>query len=155
MKYLEKYKDRAIDFYGVVNVDDWSVKTYTLTKEQQFGADDVRNKVLVQLPSWTKIADDTSLEVYKVGILMIHEAREGVWMLFNWWTGGEMLDTRLFFADYETKCIQTSEHGNALKCIWEYEILTHERQSWIDHVLSSPEHPDFHAYINDGYLTKI
>ncbi len=152
MEYqLEKYRDRLIQCNQVVHVNDWGVKVYAVTKQPAFGAHEVLNNAIEKLPEWTKLADETPLETYKTAILIVHEAREGVWLLFNWWTGGEMLDTRLFFADYESKEIKSSGHGNGLKCIWEIEIFAHERQAWIQQVLNKFAAPDFNGYLNNAY----
>ena len=147
---FEAYQARAITFYDVVRVEDWHVKVYTITNRTAFGADAVLTKALARLSTWLGWAQHTGLPVYQHAFLIVHEAREGVWILLNWWTGGEMIQTAVYFADSATPdVIAPSPHAGALVCVWELEVIWHERRAWISHVLQHAEAPHFGRYLND------
>ena len=86
----------------------------------------------------------------------MHEAREGVLVLLNWFTGENMVETKIYFADFTNPSeIKPSIYNpKALVCIWELEIFAHERKAWIQHVLSKADSPDFDSYINDTMNNK-
>jgi hypothetical protein len=39
---------------------------------------------------------------------------------------------------------------DSLGCVWELEVILHERTAWIDHVLNS-DADDFQAYLRDVF----
>ena len=147
---FETYKPRIIDFRELVRVDDWRVKVYTITKEKRFSSFGTLECIKMELPRMLQVAQYSNLPTYKIAFLMVHEAREGVLILLTWWTGGEMVESKIFFSDYATpNKIEPSPFKNkALVCIWELEVFAHERKAWIEHVLSKAKNPDINAYLN-------
>ncbi|MBX2821800.1 MAG: hypothetical protein KTR29_19030, partial [Rhodothermaceae bacterium] len=101
MNMFEQYAPRTIHFVDTVQAGDWYVKVYQQTMNEQFGATNTFDKVLKHLEEWVTIPKKTSLPVYQHAFVIIHEAREGVWVLLFWWTGGEMLNRSTWFARYE------------------------------------------------------
>ncbi len=153
MKSLfDTYKPRKIEFEKLVHVGDWNVKVYSITNKEIFRSHDILKRAVSELHKWLSIPESSELSTYKMGFLIVHEAREGVWILLNWWTGGEMIETKVFFADYKNpKALVSSPYGvNSLLCVWELEIIVHERQAWIDHVLSNATDPDFKRYMRSN-----
>jgi hypothetical protein len=155
MKHILKtYKQRKIEFQQLVSVNDWQVKVYSITNKKQFEAFDALKQSIEELSKWTEKASSSNIPVYNQGFLIVHEAREGVLILFNWWTGGEMVETKVYFSSFEKpKDINVYPyHPKALVCIWELEIFTHERKAWIDHVLLKAENPSFKDYYTDYFI---
>ncbi|MEL7268195.1 MAG: hypothetical protein AAGL34_01325 [Bacteroidota bacterium] len=154
---FEQYKARTISFRSNMNVQDWTVKVYTISNRTQFESVTILNHCAKHLPVWLKRIEHSTLPTYKHAFLIVHEAREGVWILLNWWTGGEMIETKVFFANYDTPDIITDSpyNTNNLLCVWELEVFAHERASWIQHVLSKAEAPDYEAYKNDTLIHGI
>ena len=126
MKYeFDIYQDRAISFKDVVKIDDYDVKVYTISNRPKFSSSEIYNNAIGELPFWLEHIKASSLPTYKVAFLIVHEAREGVLILLNWWTGENMLETKIYFADFNTpKKISPSLYGTKqLVCIWELEIF--------------------------------
>lgn len=150
MYQFELYKSRAITFDCVVQVDGWDVKVYTLSDQTTFCSQTTLAKAKESLIEWIQLPNNSVLPVYNKAFLIVHEAREGIWILFNWWTGGEMIATRTYFADYEAPTlIGQSPQDLSLLCIWELEIFSHERRAWINHTLKKAQNPDFNAYLRN------
>ena len=149
------YKSRTIEFRELVKVDGWQIKVYTITKNKQFSSHETLEEVKRALPHMLHDAKHSDLPTYKTAFAMVHEAREGVLILLTWWTGGEMVETKIFFSNYNTPHIiePSPFKDKALVCIWELEVFAHERKAWIDHVLSKAENPDIGAYL-DSYLVQ-
>ncbi|MEQ8238251.1 MAG: hypothetical protein RIA69_03520 [Cyclobacteriaceae bacterium] len=150
MKEFELYKSRNIDFRGVQKVDDWYVKVYTISIHKKFKSDITLDAVLKNSAAFINIPKNSKLPTYEQAFVIIHEAREGVWILFSWWTGGEMLETVVHFSSYlDPALIEPSPHPNSLVCTWELEVFIHERNAWIEHILKKAQKPDFKSYLND------
>jgi len=152
MKYkFKKYKPRKIEFQKLVTILDWNIKIYSIANKDEFQSAVILKPVMQELPNWIAIAKDSNLPVYNTAFVIIHEAREGFLILFNWWTGGEMLETKVYFSDFKmpNEIDTYPYHPKSLVCIWELEIFAHERQAWINHILMQNENPDFEKYLID------
>ena len=149
---FDLYKDRQIDFLGVQTVEEWNVKLYTITLHERFQSHDALNAALESLSTeFIPHATCSKLPTHRHAFLIAHEAREGVWLLFSWWTGGEMLETMVRFTSYQDPVrICPSPYSGSLVCTWELEVYIHERAAWIRHVLKQSLAPDFVSYQNDG-----
>lgn len=155
MKLFETYKPRKILFVDTVQAGHWYVKVYQQTMREHFQAGKTFSQVLEHLDEWVLLPEKTSLPVYQQAFVIIHEAREGVWILFFWWTGGEMLNRSTWFASYAhpDRLVHQPENDR-LVCVWELEIIIHERRAWITHVLQQADTPDFEAYRQDYLATE-
>ncbi|WP_289644745.1 hypothetical protein [Maribacter aestuarii] len=153
---FETYKPRNIFFSGWTPFDEWTVKTYKITNREHFSSNEIFENIIRHLPVWLKQIENSQLPIYKQAFLIVHEAREGVWILLNWWTGGEMVETKVFFSSFDSPNIITASpyNTNSLLCVWELEVFAHERKSWIVNVLSNPQMPDFENYKHDVFNTK-
>lgn len=153
---FETYKARKIDFVQNVIAGNNHVKVYTITNKETYSSPETLEACIKTIPTWVKDMDTSSLPTHRHAFLIIHEAREGVLILMNWWTGGEMLETKIYFSSYDSPTVlQPSIFDNkALVCVWELEIFLHERKAWIEHVLSQAKDPDFVGYMNDEFNHK-
>ncbi|MGH1366751.1 MAG: hypothetical protein ACRBF0_24545 [Calditrichia bacterium] len=148
---FEQYRDRRISFLKLAPIGNWQVKVYGITMHEAFSLFDVVEKALEMLPKWLPAKDNPELPVYDVAWLIAHEGREGVWLLLNWWVGGEMMETVVYFASYDTpdRITASPYQKNALLCVWELQVISHERHAWIKHILKKAEKPDFTGYLED------
>ena len=148
---FEQYRDRKMSFLKVAKVEDWQIKVYGITMHDSFKSFAVVENALLRLTEWLPPQDNPELPVYDLAWLIAHEGREGVWLLLNWWVGGEMMETIVNFAAYDAPDNITASpyQKNALLCVWELEVIAHERQAWIDNVLMKAENPDFAGYLAD------
>lgn len=150
---FEIYKPRQIEFQELNSINDWNVKVYSITNNKKFQSYQILKNSIKEVPRWLQKVEKTKIPVYKMAFLIVHEAREGVWLLFNWWTGGEMIATEVYFSNYnEPFSIKKSPYNtSSLLCVWELEIFSHERKLWIEHVLLHPNNPKFKDYLNKNY----
>lgn len=151
---FEHYKPRSIEFQELVSMDGWNVKVYSITYKDRFKVSILEN-VKHELPNWITMAKKSNLPVHDAAFVIVHEAREGFLILFNWWTGGEMVETKVYFADFENeKEINIYPyHPKSLICIWELEVFAHERKAWIEHILMQADNPNFNEYVQDTLIS--
>ncbi|MEM6806345.1 MAG: hypothetical protein AAF696_33410 [Bacteroidota bacterium] len=148
---FETYKPRAICFDELWSTNGWSTKIYTITNKKEFTSFIILNNIKRHLHVWIRQIEHTKLPIYKKAFLIVHEAREGVWILLNWWTGGEMIETKVFFSSFDSPEMITDSpyKTNSLLCVWELEVFAHERASWIKYVLKNADEPNYIGYLED------
>lgn len=155
---FEKYQPRKISFNDWIYKNEWVIKIYTISNLERFESFSILENVKKKIPSWLKkIEESSNLPVYKQAFAIVHEAREGVWILLNWWTGGEMIETKVYFSSFQTpQRITDSPFGkNSLLCVWELEVFAHERAAWIKNILERAAKPDFENYKNDILVQAV
>ena len=153
----QPYLHLAEFIFVLWEINEWSAKIYTITNKDKFTSFNILKNIKRHLPVWINQIVFSKLPTYNKAFLIIHEAREGVWILLNWWTGGEMIETKVFFTGYETPEIITDSpyKTNALLCVWELEVFAHERASWIKYILRNADKPDYSGYLKDTLLKTI
>jgi len=154
---FEAYKNRKIAYVKNVAIDDFNIKIYTITNRANFESNESLQASIATLPKWLQRVKNSTISTHKHAFLIVHEAREGVLILLSWWTGENMVETIVYFADFKnpTEINLSIYDPKQLVCIWELEIFYHERKAWIKHVLSKAENPDFKNYINDYYIQEL
>lgn len=146
---MSEYKPRQIEFRDYLNIEDWQLKVYTIVKDGSFDYPEFYNNVKNQLPHWLSLDNNFNSNHDSIGFLILHAGTEGIFSLINWWVGENMLNTHIFKSDYNNLSHFKKISGKGLApCIWELEVINHERLSWINEVLKKPKNPDFQAYLN-------
>lgn len=146
---MQSYQARKIEFKGYLSIDNWQLKVYTIVKDGTFEYPEFYANVQLQLPNWLSLDNSFNSNHNSVGFLILHAGTEGIFSLINWWVGDNMLNTHIFKTDYNNLNRFDKISGDGLApCIWELEIINHERLSWINQVLKKPKEPDFQEYLN-------
>jgi len=149
---IDQYKPRYIRFSEILTIGDWQVKIYSISKTATFQATDIYQYALDELPKWLEIRNSFDASHDRIAFLIIHAGTEGVFSIINWWVGKNMLNTHIFFTDYENPGQFKKISGDGLSpCIWELEVIDYERKSWIENVLKKPEGPTYKTYLKDQY----
>lgn len=148
MKSFKIYQPRKIEMRRVAPVKDWNIKVYTITFQEKFNSKTVLDNAIFKLPKWLEKAKLLGLETYKIAFLIVHEGRDGVWSLFNWWIGENMLQSVTFYTSFDdAEQFEETPKEGGMACIWELEVIDFERKMWIEHILKKTEKPDFARYL--------
>ncbi|MEM6764871.1 MAG: hypothetical protein AAF824_07090 [Bacteroidota bacterium] len=147
------YRSREIVFREQIQVDDWTLKVYTISVSGAFEHEDFYAQVKQLLPVWLQLKNSFNAQHDHLGFVILHEATEGIFSLVNWWIGGNMINTHVFLTPHGTPDQFTQISGDGLfACVWEMEVLNHERLAWITHVLKNN---DTQAYLEDVTYARI
>lgn len=147
---MEEYKTRKIEFKEIVKIADWQVKVYTISKIGDFDHPIFYKNVLDQLQNWLKEENSFDSSNDKVAFLILHSGTEGIFSLINWWVGKNMLNTNIFMTNPKEPNEFEKISGDGLApCIWELEIINHERVSWTSNILKKEPKPQFDNYLKD------
>ncbi|NRA94485.1 MAG: hypothetical protein HRU26_17790, partial [Psychroserpens sp.] len=96
---MNTYQARNIEFKELINLENWYIKVYTITKADTFDFPDYYEHVLDQLPKWLAMDNSFNPKHEKIGFLILHAATEGIFSIINWWVGKNMLNTHIFLTD--------------------------------------------------------
>lgn len=150
------YKVRHIKFKEIISVAQWKVKAYTISKNINFQADVTYAHVLKKLPDWLNQFNSFDASHENIAFLIVHEGTEGVFSLINTWVGKNMLQTHIFISKFDTPTSFEKISGDGLfACIWELEVINHEKDSWVNHILKKQENPDYQSYLEDTFSVTI
>jgi hypothetical protein len=153
---MQEYQTRSIRFKALEEIEDWKIKVYTISKHGSFDHPDYYNNVLNQLKVWLKTDNGFDSSNNKIGFLILHAGTEGIFALLNWWVGTNMLNTHIYLTDPAQPDNFQKISGNGLSsCVWEFEVINHERVSWTNNVLKKHLHPNFEHYLNDVFDKEL
>lgn len=146
---MEIYKTRKINFKNNIKVDDWDVKVYTISKTEYFDYEMLYDNAISKLPVWFNCKNGFENSNDNIAFMILHWGTEGIFILVNWWVGKNMLNTNIYFSKNDSLNQFKKISGKGLApCVWELEIINHERISWTTNVLKKSD-PDFNAYLQD------
>ncbi|WP_431158980.1 hypothetical protein [Winogradskyella poriferorum] len=149
---MSDYRVRYINYYNTIEVNDWKIKTYTISKSETFHYPEFYKEVLKQIPEWIKSDNGFNNDNDGIGFLILHAGTEGIFSLINWWVGQNMLNTLIFKSDYDQLHNFELISGNGLApCIWELEVINFERLAWTKHILKSSPNPNYKAYLETTF----
>jgi hypothetical protein len=135
--HIEPYRPRRIEPLGVVERAGWPIKLIGITA----GAD---------LPDDAEVAAAVDVAEREqprgFGFCIVHRGAEALWVLVCWWEL-EIMYERLWRADLGSTDLRPVPPDGPTACVWELQAICHERQAWIEHVLTNPSAPDFAGYL--------
>jgi len=91
-----------------------------------------------------------------MAFLILHLGTEGIFSLINWWVGENMLNTHIFLSSYDSPTqFQKISGDGLLPCIWELEVINHEKTAWVENVLKQPKSPNYETYLTATFDANI
>lgn len=82
-----------------------------------------------------------------VGWLLVHAARPADFLTIAWWQDDVDLRQLYYHAPHGRPADLRPMPASAVGCVWELDVLVHERAAWITHVLTGGR--DLEGYLAD------
>jgi hypothetical protein len=144
----EAYAAREIRFLQLWTPAGWAIKCYGIAHPAR-GMPTEAVIAAAQKVLALRLPGPGDRSHYGVGFLIVHVAREAVFVLLDLWTGENMLRQQLLTSalDNQTEFRDLGSTG-LMACVWEMQVQSYERQAWIDTVLKKPNGSDFSAYLS-------
>ncbi|WP_409525699.1 hypothetical protein [Nitrincola sp. MINF-07-Sa-05] len=166
LETIGTYVKRPIRFLHLADIHGWRMKTYGISihRDRPLSANVARavSFAAAQLPTpavQAAITDDKEVcaeSRYGIGVIIIHEAREGVFLLISWWVGENMLRHHVFLSPgNEPHDFVSLAPSGIVACVWELAILAFERRAWIDAILNNPNGPDTEQYLASTFSADV
>jgi hypothetical protein len=140
---------RPITFLSTHDIDGWKMKTYRTTQVRADMMSAARHRAADALP-----ARPDRVGAYGVGFLIVHQAAGSCFALVDWWVREDELHQRVFATDPDRPTAFEPLHTPVVGHIPALDVLGHERQAWLRHVLANPAGPDIDAYLADTYAAN-
>ncbi len=142
------YTKREARFLELWRPNHWQIKCYGIAHPDRDLPDDTMLTAAKDLLT-DVLPSAHSKEHHGVGFLIIHAAREAVFLLLDLWAGENMLRQHLFASTYDnpTEFRDLADTG-LMACVWEMSIQSFERQAWVECVLDNPQGPSLAAYLS-------
>lgn len=144
----EPYRPRRTQLLGVLDRAGWTIKLTGITAGADLPGDGevaaavaVAERVLPQPPRNTTRSG--------VGFCIVHRGIEALWVLVCWWELDVMYE-RLWRADLGSTDLRAVPPDGPTACVWELQVIDHERRAWVDHVLVRWSAPDFTHYLSSA-----
>lgn len=143
---LEPFRERRTGLCGLTEIHGWKLKIYGMVADgAELSEETVKAAIRTaedEVP-WPQDIDA------KFGFMTIHVGDEAIWALVDIWAD-DILRHFLFRASHDapTEFFPAPTDGS-MACVWELEVLWHERKAWVRHVLSTPKDPFFEGYMDD------
>ncbi|GAB5473877.1 MAG: hypothetical protein Mars2KO_19760 [Maribacter sp.] len=150
---MEKFTKRAVKYLGLTEFGDWKFKLYSMKYNELRVTPEIEKTIKAILPDWIKENSQTNdFPNYKIGTVIIHEAMDSILVVVNWWVYENVIQNHVYCSEYEhsDKFEDISSKGLRF-CVWEMNILWHERNLWVEHVLKKSDNPDWDSYLNHSY----
>ena len=148
------FQERRTWLLGVQELNGWEIKAYAITASGADLSDGVLEAALGFVTSELQekrleeqqLANDLAPEE-KLGFLILHEGAEAVWLLVDLWIG-DILHHHLYRAPLDQpREFEKAWQDHSAACVWELEVIHHERNAWVEHVLRHPETPRYDQYL--------
>ncbi len=78
---------------------------------------------------------------------------DAVYLILCWWGRENEMPIRTFVnVRHEDGSLEgwRAAQGDESVCVWDLDIIAHERNAYVEHVLSRPDAPDLEAYLADA-----
>lgn len=150
---MEQFKKRAVSYLGLHEFNDWKFKIYSLKYDETRIIPDIEKIIKSKLPNWVKEKTQiNSFPNYKIGTVIIHEAKDCVLTIVNWWVYENVIQNHVYFSELDSpNDIEDYSNKGVQFCVWEMNIIWHERNLWVEHILKKSEKPDWKSYLNYHY----
>ena len=144
----QPYEARPIRFIELYQHQDWTIKLYSISVLAERVSE--KHLVLVKenIGKWLENSTLYNMETYRLATLIVHEGREGCFAVLNWWIGENMIQNYAYLLPYGKNSFDCVSTNGLTMCVWEMEVMFHERNAWVQHVMQKHDKPDVESYLN-------
>lgn len=149
---LETYTNRPAHYLGLWREHDWAVKGYAMRHALKHLPDAREFEALLPLMFGALRGVRMAEAPHGQAFAILHEGREGTFLVLCWWGGENMLYRRVWLRTAFDGHFDDISDTQVVACVWELAVIEHERTAWLRHVLMQPQSPDTEAYLYDSLL---
>ena len=145
-----RYAPRPIRFDGVHAFGAWRVKTYVITHgERPFARarfDGAERLARGALP------ETVAPERPGAAFLVLHQGNGADYAVLGWWDRENELPLRVWIRDGEE---WRAARGGESLCVWDLQVVWHEREAWVATVLADGDAAAVDAYLARALDTTV
>jgi hypothetical protein len=142
----EEYRPRRTTFHDVRELEGWRLKVFSIvygTGVMEWTVyDDVWPLIRSALPQPAVTPCRPG-----VGFFIAHTGRGVHYAVLGWWDNENELPIRLFVREFGDNTEWRAGTGAESVCVWDIQVIAHERDVYVAQVLSKPDQPDLEGYL--------
>ncbi len=142
------YAPRPITPQGVREVSGWKLKHYTITCAgtpfQGAGYEEGLELGAARWLTQPPVADGR----FGVGVCIFNQGARVDYVVLAWWGRENEFPIRVMLRDREPLGPWREAEGDESICVWDLQVCWHERNAWVETVLSRPDAPDIDDYLS-------
>ena len=148
-KSVGRFHARETRLHSIETIRDRKLKIYTIKSREKKVDDSVIGAALDLIQNQLEMPLNDS----GYGFVTIHFG-DSIWLLVDLWQD-DILCHFLFRSDYDNPThFQDGPDDGTAACVWELEVIKHERDAWVRHVMSREE-ADFENYLADDLVIHV
>lgn len=147
------YRTRRVSYRGLQQVGGFHIKYYEIEPDDAEApiTAPLREEMAAELPglvAQVELSGHHHGEAY----LLLHKSNTNTWLIFDWWAHGEVV-CRILKRKLAEGPFHTVTTGHLSACVWESQVIEHERRAWVETMLTLTPDPDAyrHATLKDGF----
>ncbi|MGX7826495.1 hypothetical protein ACTG9Q_15515 [Actinokineospora sp. 24-640] len=134
---------------GLNDVDGWTVKVYHLNVDDADIPVPFLEAGSAAMPSLLPRTELLPPVGERFGFSLLHRTADTFWNILYTWVDGTNLHLRASSVPLDAPDQPFAPMTDPfVGCVWELPVVTHERASWVRHVVE-PDGPDHEAYLAD------
>lgn len=146
---IEPYSPRPFRFLELWEVDGWRIKVYGIAYQRGLPRPELVEAAKEQaLPHLENNSDPH----YGTGFLGVHDGRGANFVFIDYWADENELHHHVYISPTDDVAnFRYATPTGLIACVWDLQLLSFERQAWVETVLANPEGPDVEAYLACTY----
>ncbi|MEV5703609.1 hypothetical protein [Actinoallomurus sp. NPDC052274] len=99
--------------------------------------------------------DPYDIDRYGAGFVIVHDAADYAFALYDWWAGENEIHQRIFSSLPNRLGAMRPHPTPAIGCVWELAVTDFERRAWLRHVLAREGGADMEAYLAEHFEGEV
>jgi hypothetical protein len=150
----EEFAPRPVVSHGIRDIHGYKLKEYSIL----YGPDALSTGQFdLGLPAAFAVLPQPSITSTRpgAGVLILHQGRGARYIVLGWWDNENELPLRIWTQPREC-CGAPWLPATASQsvCVWDIEILSFERNTYVERVLKRPQSPDLRGYLQTIFSGK-
>lgn len=145
----QPYRERRIQPLGVRPVGPLRMKVYRISSSGLPPSDALLSAAYQAVEERVRSSADRTNH-HGVGFVGIHEGTTGSFVFIDWWADENELHHHVYTAElHQPSTLKYATPSGLSACVWDLNLIAHERDAWVSHVLAKPRGPDLEGYLED------
>ena len=144
----ERYCGRVTRFAGVVTLRGTRLKRYDTTIDGG-GVDEASYARGIEMAGEMLPREAVGADRPGVGVLICHTGKAVEYVVMGWWDHQNELVMRVLVRDRVAGAAWRDGAGEWSFCVWDLEVMWHEREAYVQHVLSPAAGAEVEEYLLD------
>lgn len=156
------YRPRPISFLKLHESAGWRLKFYGIAADGERPRPELVKTAELLIPTALPHPaahsggdDPYDIDRYGVGFVIVHDAVDYAFALYDWWAGENEIHQRIFSALPNRLGAMRPHPTPAIGCVWELAVTDFERRAWLRHVLANDEGADVEAYLAEHFEGEV